>query len=301
MVPKDRDFKMPPLLTTLEYLQDLELYQSEKPYFCLMPATNCLLVQNEQLDNLEFESHDEIPIGDIRGLEKAFKIDDCGFEVFNHISKVRDLHSGGLESNMALTQYKLETEELLTTYLGASFVCCYDFVMRKNIVFDDTVFDLKDPMHAIGPARGAHNDITYNSGPMIINRNLTDDQKREFLQPGYRFRIVNTWRSLLPVLEDRPLALCDSRTVAPSDLIACDRIIPDRVGEVYYLKYNPQHEWYWMSKQTSSEPYMFVLYDTKAGSHARFCPHVSFPNPGAAKDSPPRQSVETRSIVITRE
>ena len=89
------------------------------------------------------------------------------------------------------------------------------------------------------------------------------------------------------MLDDRPLALCDSRTVAPSDLIACDRIIPDRVGEVYYLKYNPQHRWcaslliqdsseltdyvtrYWLSKQTCFEPFVFVLYDTKGGSHAR--------------------------------
>jgi hypothetical protein len=48
-----------------------------------------------------------------------------------------------------------------------------------------------------------------------------------------------------------------------------DRIIPDRVGEVYYLTYNPKHKWYWLEKQTSSEPFAFVMYDTQAGSHAR--------------------------------
>jgi len=121
------------------------------------------------------------------------------------------------------------------------------------------------------------------------------------------------------VLEDRPLALCDSRTVTPSDLIACDRIIPDRVGEVYYLKHNPEHKWrvrwteledfkltesnfrYWLSRQTCFEALVFVLYDTKGGDHARFCPHVSFPNPEAPANAPPRRSVETRSIVITQE
>jgi hypothetical protein len=46
------------------------------------------------------------------------------------------------------------------------------------------------------------------------------------------------------VLEDCPLALCDSRSVSPEDLIAADRIVPDRVGEVYYLTYNPNHKWY---------------------------------------------------------
>jgi hypothetical protein len=53
----------------------------------------------------------------------------------------------------------------------------------------------------------------------------------------------STWRSLLPVVEDRPLALCDSRTVDLKDLVPADRIIPDRVGEVYYLNHNPKHKW----------------------------------------------------------
>jgi len=72
-----------------------------------------------------------------------------------------------------------------------------------------------------------------------------------------------------------------------------------------------------MSKQTSNEPYAFVMYDTKNGSHAKseyrqymikkksdnlsVCPHVSFRNPQAPENAPPRQSVETRSIVITKE
>jgi hypothetical protein len=54
----------------------------------------------------------------------------------------------------------------------------------------------------------------------------------------------STWRSLLPGLEDQPLALCDSRSVAETDLMPTDRLVPDRVGEVYYLKYNPKHRWF---------------------------------------------------------
>ena len=54
----------------------------------------------------------------------------------------------------------------------------------------------------------------------------------------------STWRSLLPVVEDQPLTLCDSRSVSAEDLMAADRLVPDRVGEVYYLKYNPGHRWF---------------------------------------------------------
>ena len=56
--------------------------------------------------------------------------------------------------------------------------------------------------------------------------------------------LFSTWRTLVPMLEDRPLALCDSRSVDPEDLVASDRIIPNNVGEVYYLTYNPKHKWY---------------------------------------------------------
>jgi hypothetical protein len=31
------------------------------------------------------------------------------------------------------------------------------------------------------------------------------------------------------------------------------------------------------------------------------CPHVSFDNPGASRRAPPRESIETRSLVITKE
>ncbi len=33
-------------------------------------------------------------------------------------------------------------------------------------------------------------DITYDSGPVVIDRHLPEDAKTEFLRPGYRFRIV---------------------------------------------------------------------------------------------------------------
>jgi hypothetical protein len=55
--------------------------------------------------------------------------------------------------------------------------------------------------------------------------------------------LSSTWRSLLPVVDDRPLALCDSRSVMATDLLPCDRIVPDHNGEVYFLKYNPNHRW----------------------------------------------------------
>jgi hypothetical protein len=144
--------------------------------------------------------------------------------------------------------------------------------------------------------------------------------------------VFSTWRPLNKVLEDRPLALCDSRSIDPEDLIAADRILPDRVGEVYYLRQNPRQRWsvrtsihtmstdigrYWLEEQKNTEPFLFLMYDTMGNAdNARCefdpwspcvvgmligtaCPHVSFINPRASLKAEPRASVETRSIVIT--
>lgn len=83
----------------------------------------------------------------------------------------------------------------------------------------------------------------------------------------------------MPVLEDRPLALCDFRSLDPDDLVAADRVLPNRVGEVYYLKYNPDQRWCWLEKQRSDELFMFVMYDTMPGEHARCMSPKSHDNP----------------------
>lgn len=255
---------MPSVQANIEYLQKLSLYDKEKPYWCFLPPSESFDPDAQRVDNLEFEDYPDIQIEDIRELNEPPKIDDSGFEVLSHQSKFSKFDRAD-----DVFQYVSETEELLRERMDAVYVKCYDSRLRKNAMFQRTQLDLNDPLLTEGPARGAHNDITYSSGPVVINRYLPEDIQKKFLKPGYRIRIVNTWRTLNPVLEDRPLALCDSRSVDPDDLVAADRIIPAHVGEVYYLTYNPKHRWLWLEKQTPVEPFAFVMYDTKAGSHAR--------------------------------
>ncbi|PVH79056.1 hypothetical protein DL98DRAFT_461726 [Cadophora sp. DSE1049] len=283
---------MPQVQATLEYLQKLQLYESEKPYWCILPPS-----EGYDPNDQEFEEHKDVLIRDLRECEDPTPaVDDCGFQFLSHRSAFDSFTKAE-----DVAGYRAETEELLKATMNAVYVNCYDSVLRKDVVFKRDKLDLADPLHTEGPARGVHNDITYESGPLVINRFMSDDEKAQFLKPGYQFRIINTWRTLIPVLEDRPLAFCDSRSVDPSDLVAADRIIPGNVGEVYYLTYNPKHQWYWPEKQTPEEPLIFVMYDTKAGPHARFCPHVSFKSPKCLEGAPPRESVATRSIVITKD
>lgn len=287
---------MPDVTTELDYLKDLDLYNVEKPYWCFLAPHEGFDADTQRVDNLEFEAHSNIKITDVRNTKDDIKLEEYGFQILSHTSEIPSF-----TSPTDVAAYKEETAQLLKETFSAVYTKCYDLIFRENVVFRRNQFDLNDPLHREGPAHGAHNDVTYQSGPMIIDRYTTREEKHLYLRRGFRVRIINTWRSLLPVLEDRPLALCDFRSVSTSDLIASDRILPDRVGEVYYLKYNPNHKWYWLSQQTPSEPFVLVMYDTKAGNHARFCPHVSFDNPLAPPDAAPRRSVETRSVVITKE
>jgi hypothetical protein len=74
----------------------------------------------------------------------------------------------------------------------------------------------------------------------------------------------SVWRPLFRVVETAPLAFCDKQTVDYEDLIAADRVIPEYAGEIYYLKHNQNHRWYWLSEQTPEEVFMFTSYDSFA-------------------------------------
>jgi hypothetical protein len=63
--------------------------------------------------------------------------------------------------------------------------------LRENKEKFNPVKDLSDWTTLDRPAQGAHNDVTYGSGPTQLNAHLPDDVKEKYLrQKGYRFRIV---------------------------------------------------------------------------------------------------------------
>lgn len=70
------------------------------------------------------------------------------------------------------------------------------------------------------------------------------------------------------MIEDRPLAVCDYRSMVPSDLIVADRIFPHDDFELYFVKHNANQSWHWLSKQTPEEVTLILMYDTSA-EHAR--------------------------------
>jgi len=172
--------------------------------------------------------------------------------------------------------------------------------MRKNVPITAEVVDIHDSLFVDGAAKGAHVDITVDAVPALLMELLTKEEQHRYFRPGYRFRLINMWRSVLLECQDRPLALCDFTSIDANDLVATDRVYPTATQETYHVKYNPQQRWYWLPRQQSNEPFLFITYDSQAGSNARYCPHVSIENPSSPGDAPPRESVETRILVITK-
>lgn len=146
---------MPEVHATLQYLQDLPLYETEKPYWCLLPPHEGFDPNKQRVDNLEFESRPDICIRDITESSEVLNLDTCGFEVLSHHSKL-----SSLESAEDVDAYKVETEALLRDKLGADFVKCYEVRIRKNTRFDRDQYDMNDPLLIEGPATGAHNGNT---------------------------------------------------------------------------------------------------------------------------------------------
>lgn len=227
---------MPKIVAKIDFLADLSMYDTEKPYFYLPGKDQDIDPEDPRLNNLEFENH-TVEVEDIRE-HPELALSTCGFTFITN--KTLNLK---FEAPSDVDDYKRETQDLLRSHFSAVKVLTYEVRLRKNQRFERRQFDLNDKLLQEGPAKGAHNDVTYTSGPNIIQRYLPLEDQKAFLRAGYRIRIFNTWRPLVDELEDRPLALCDSSSVVPDDLIAADRILPDRVGEIYYLRYNESQRW----------------------------------------------------------
>lgn len=184
-------------------------------------------------------------------------------------------------------------------------------------------------------------DDSPNGGDARLRRYLSPDEIKDFDSGKWRVRFVkyvyhltnselmnifrskddsslsynSVWRPLVPVVEDSPLALCDRRSVASSDMVECDKIHDGHVGEGLYLKHRPEHRWYWLPNQTSDEVLMFITWDSKEdplypGMFTRNYfeldadksivgpPHAAFDDPLPRKAPAPRESIEVRFIVI---
>ncbi len=243
------------------------------------------------VSNTDYEPH-KCRIYDARSAGARASLDREGFALVQHRSAVSDFYN----NEEVRRVYYPEAERLLIEAAGALRVHIFDHTVRRR-PSDRPELDSgrSNGGGPRGPVGRVHNDFTARSGPTRLRLEL--GAEAEALR-GLRFAVINVWRSIRGAVLDAPLAVCDARSVAPDDFVPSDLIYRDRVGEVYQVRHNPEHRWFYVPALQEDEALLLKCYDSATDGRARFAPHTAFEDPGTPSSAPPRESIELRAFVF---
>ena len=117
---------------------------------------------------------------------------------------------------------------------------------------------------------------------------------------------INLWTPLRPV-ENSPLAVCDSSSIQPRDVLntsfgrpetrQSDEFAGGFDSGGFVLAFNPDHRWYYYPDMQPEEVLAFRLCDT-AGDAVHMTAHTAFDDPTSVPGSPKRMSYELRTIAV---
>jgi hypothetical protein len=228
-----------------------------------------------------------VPIRDVRPVAPAVSLDHEGFQLVTAPSGVDDFY----DRKAVETRYYAEAASLLEELTGASRVVVFDHTTRRRIP------GANDRIRGIPrqPVPRVHNDYTAKSGPQRV-RDLLREEAGDLLRR--RFSIVNVWRPIRGPIQDAPLAVADAQSVDGGDLVATDLVYPDRTGEIYYVKFNPSHRWFYAPAMRRDEVLLIKCFDSADDGRARFVPHAAFADPTTPSEALPRESIELRTLVF---
>lgn len=158
------------------------------------------------------------------------------------------------------------------------------------------------------PTRVVHIDQSYDGAVKVLKDNLPSDLAARL--SNTRWGIINVWRPIHRVVTKDPLAVCDAGSVAESDLVAREVILPSKGSgnfenvsaggrfEIWDVKANPNHRWYFVSNIAPEEVLLIRIFDSKKDGRARRTPHTAFIDPSTEGERSPRESIEVRCLVF---
>jgi hypothetical protein len=225
-------------------------------------------------------------VENVRPIASTLRLDVEGVAVAHLPSAVRDFW----DEAQTLALGHPETAQLVKELTGAARVVVFDHTLRRRT---EGAID-RAPDVPRQPANRAHVDQTSLSGPQRV-RDIMGDQAEALLKR--RAAIINVWRPIGAPARDWPLAIGDARSIAPDDLIASDLIFPHRKGETYAVAFNPGQRWLYVPDLGPEEAMLIKCWDSDP-SVAQFAPHTGFEDPTTPPGTPPRQSIEFRTIAF---
>ena len=226
-----------------------------------------------------------VGIADARAIVGELSLDREGFLLRRAPTAVRDLYDDAEVKSL----YYPEIERLVQAETGAEKVVIFDHTVRNTAIG-------KPGRGVREPAINVHNDYTEKSGPQRVRDLLEPAEAEARLQR--RFIEVNVWRPIAGPVEAWPIALCDAQTLEMKDFVASERRFPDRIGEIYAVKYNPRHRWFYFPHMAREEVLFIKCFDSARDGRARLSAHSAFVDPETRADAPARESIEVRTLAF---
>jgi hypothetical protein len=224
-----------------------------------------------------------VRIQDGRDSAERFSLDVHGFALRPFTTALADAY----DDVAVRAAYYPEMERLVLEATGAARVLVFDHNVRSGAPARRS--------GSVEPVRRVHNDYSVESALLRLQQLLPAEA--DALAAG-RYAFINVWRPLFGPVLDTPLAVCDARSISPSDLLTIHLIYRDRVGENYNFLESPSHRWYYFSQMTADEVLLLKCMDSPAAGRARFTAHTAFDDPRAPRDARPRESIEIRTIAF---
>lgn len=153
------------------------------------------------------------------------------------------------------------------------------------------------------PARRVHGDFSPTEFGREIRHGMAAEAVRKAAQGRTlaRWIGINVWQTISPPPYDTPLAVCDTRTVRPGDLVigkGSAPSMPEISIELPLFAFSERHRWYYYSAMEPDEVLLFSGIDSAAPDSWRLVPHTAFDNPTCPQDAPPRNSIEMRTMAL---
>jgi hypothetical protein len=239
-------------------------------------------------DDRLVEFHDQ------RGAVDQPSLDREGFCLASHPTSVTDFS----DHDQVITQYLPEIGELVRRLTGSSEV-----FLQPNWVFRG------DDKKIASKAVGKRNRVTTMQTHGVLHADYYEHETAESLasmsmraadvtqRPRGRLLGINTWRSISPPPQDRPLALLDRRTLDPADIVPAVIKAPNVRLNAIQASYSQRHRFCWWSDMTQDEILVFLQYEEGRGQTSTVM-HTAFTDPRCPAGTPPRQSIEARAYVF---
>jgi hypothetical protein len=232
-----------------------------------------------------------VQVTDMRGRAGSFSLDAQGFTLVDAPTSVRNFYD---RAEVART-YVHEAGELLRAVTG----CSATAVLNSPVVRVSARAGER-PAGTTFTGDFVHADYNAPAAELMLRRTLPADEADAKLRQ--RYSIFNVWRAFSGPPQDVPLALCDARSVGPSDKQDCSITLRLSSGEMMtwenlaYL-YSGQHRWFYCQDMTADQAYVFRGFDSDP-ARAEQVPHSAFVDTTCPPDAPPRASIEIRMFAF---